>query len=95
MKHFNILTTQGPLVVFLLKYIFFTEVVTYRDECYYLQMFQLHQMMTITNKSEQNNKNKNKLTTFSLSLSLSFYYVGSTWKCRYKVFISICSDSLL
>ena len=40
---------------------FFTEVVTYRDECYYLQMFYLHQMMTIAYKSNQSKKTKIKI----------------------------------
>ena len=91
MNHFNILTTPAS-VFFLLKYIFFywgrnlqrwvllsADVLSTSNDDNRLQI-----------KSKQKNKNKNKLTTFSLS----FYYVGSTWKCQYKVFIRL-SDSLL
>ena len=74
MNHFNILIS--PVCFFSVEKYIFTEVVTYRDECYYLQMFALHQMMTIAYKSEQKEQqNENKLTTLSLTFIMLGLYM--------------------
>ena len=88
MNHFNILITP--------QFFFSAEIyLFYRS--HNLQRWVLLSADVLSASNDDNhlqirakNKNKNKLTTFSLS----FYDVGSTWKCRYKVFIRL-SDSLL